>query len=131
MSTDPLQEPTAELLALAAALGRQAPPCESHPEAWYAADPSEAIERCGDCHGGAECAALAVAVDERWGVWGGQDFERRKPARDVRLILARTRPRRWAVRCTDCGREFAAATPPPAQPSCPECATPNRKDDAR
>jgi len=42
-------------------------------------------------------------------------------AQDVRLIVARRRPPRWAVRCTDCGREFAAATPRPAQQFCPEC----------
>jgi WhiB family redox-sensing transcriptional regulator len=84
-----MREPTTELMALAAVLGQQAPPCESQPEAWYAPDPSRAIDRCGDCHGKAECSALAVALDERWGVWGGQDFERRKPARASRQAAAR------------------------------------------
>jgi WhiB family redox-sensing transcriptional regulator len=84
-----VSEPTAELIALAAALGRQAPPCESHPETWYAPDPSEAIKRCRDCHGKAECAALAVALDERWGVWGGEDHERRKPSRASRQAASR------------------------------------------
>ena len=76
-----MSEPTAELMALANALGRQAPPCESHPEAWYAPDPSQAIKRCGDYHGRAECLALAVALDERWGVWGGRSFERQPASR--------------------------------------------------
>lgn len=49
-------------------------------------------------------------------------------AKDVRLILVRARPPRWAVRCTDCGREFAAATPRvKGMPLCPDCAGPDNQ----
>lgn len=79
MSADPLQEPTAELAALASALGRIPPPCHAlDPEKWYAPDPQPAIRICGDCHAKVECLIYARACGERFGVWGGADLERRQ-----------------------------------------------------
>ncbi len=76
-ASDPLQEPTAELAALASALGTIPPPCRVDPEAFYAPQPERAVALCRDCHGRLECLALAEAVGEQWGVWGGRSFERR------------------------------------------------------
>lgn len=80
-TADPLQEPTAELEALASALGTIAPPCRSEAEAFYAPHPERAVSLCRDCHGGLECLALAEANGEQWGVWGGRSFERRPSSR--------------------------------------------------
>lgn len=77
----PVEQQTPELLALVSALGGQPPPCVAEPEQWYAVDPAPAIERCRQCHAEPECAAYAVALGERWGVWGAIDRERRQQRR--------------------------------------------------
>ena len=69
---------SAELRALAEALGGRPAPCQqSDPDAWYALDPAPAIKLCGGCHALDECAALARANGEQHGVWAGIDHQRR------------------------------------------------------
>lgn len=69
-------------VALVAALDRLAdqgrtPVCARRPDAWSSEAPAavrrEAAAACGWCPARVQCAAYAVAADERHGVWGGND----------------------------------------------------------
>ncbi len=78
----PAEQQTPELLALASALGGQPPPCRAvDPERWFDPDPTPAVKLCQECHAKAECLTYARACGERYGVWGGVDFERRQSKR--------------------------------------------------
>lgn len=68
-----------EFNALVVALGGIAPPCRTgDPERWFSPDPQPAMRACGDCHAKVECLAYGRATDQRYGVWGGIDLERRQ-----------------------------------------------------
>lgn len=70
-----LADVSAELAALAKALGGDAPPCRDDPDTWFES-PATATAGCRRCPGIRECAALADATGEKYGVWGGRDYER-------------------------------------------------------
>lgn len=74
--------------ALASAIGDQPPPCWSEGDRWFN-DPTTAAALClHDCHALTECSVYADAVDPRYGVWAGQDRERRRKPADLGRIGA-------------------------------------------
>lgn len=64
-----------ELHALGEALGGQPAPCmTTFADTWFD-QPAEASVLClSDCHAVAECAALALALRPKHGVWAGRDY---------------------------------------------------------
>lgn len=55
-------------------------PCRLDPEPWFSPDYIErryAAQQCHACPLLLECMSFALAADERFGVWGGVDFESR------------------------------------------------------
>lgn len=68
---------------LATALQGAGPvPCEYEPEAWWAApglaQAEDAVYGCSRCPVTALCLAYAVAADERYGIWGGENMASRR-----------------------------------------------------
>lgn len=76
----PLNGASPALAALAEALAGAPPPCRADPDAFFDGDLRRAAHLCAHCHATAECLALARALGERHGVWGGVCFERRSKA---------------------------------------------------
>ena len=73
-----------ELLDLLAAIGGIAAPCQAgDAELWFALDPGPAVKLCAGCHAQPECADLARANGERFGVWAGVDLARKRTKRAV------------------------------------------------
>jgi len=55
-------------------------PCRVDPGPWFSTDPTErtyAARQCHACPMLLDCMRQALASDERFGVWGGVDFESR------------------------------------------------------
>ncbi len=74
---------SAEMHALAEAIGRVPTPCQTgDPNRFFALDPGPAILLCGQCHAQPECRDLSRANGERHGVWAGEHLERR-PGKQV------------------------------------------------
>lgn len=71
-----LPDVTAELIALAAALGDQSPPCRDDADTWFE-DPPAAIAGCRRCPALHPCRTYAASVQPTAGVWAGVDHERR------------------------------------------------------
>jgi WhiB family transcriptional regulator, redox-sensing transcriptional regulator len=64
-------------------------PCTQDPDLWFAESPVDlelAKAFCTDCPARVACLAGALSRRERWGVWGGEIFDRGQ-------IVARKRPR--------------------------------------
>ncbi len=64
-------------------------PCTQDPDLWFAEAPVDlelAKAFCTDCPARVACLAGALSRRERWGVWGGEIFDRGQ-------IVARKRPR--------------------------------------
>lgn len=66
------------------------------PDLWYAStveDRTTAIKICADCPVRANCLDSALTTGEKFGIWGGVDFE--EPRRAARAAYVRRgRPRR-------------------------------------
>ncbi len=69
---------------------RDRAPCLRGPEPWTGDDPAPVVRDaaallCQRCPAPAECHCCAVAAEERWGVWAGEDRtpKPRKSATDV------------------------------------------------
>lgn len=85
--------------------GRADLPCRSHPDMWFAERPIElelAKAFCIDCPARVACLAGALRRRERWGIWGGEIFDRGKIVATKRLP---GRPRKTAL-----PREQSSAT---------------------
>jgi Transcription factor WhiB len=73
-------DPQPAALPLPGAACRAADPAPFFPEPGDLAAEAKAIAICAGCPARAACYAGAVARRERWGIWGGENFEtRRRP----------------------------------------------------
>lgn len=55
-------------------------PCQSDPDAWFpeSGRAATAVKFCRGCPVRVDCAAAALAQDERHGIWGGLTARQRK-----------------------------------------------------
>lgn len=80
-------------------------PCQDDPDGWFSESPSMiALSKalCQECPIKDKCLTRALENQENFGIWGGEDFNRRSYAKSTKLCRKGLHPKDGPGKCKDC-----------------------------